>query len=259
MDEDNNNSGRNILREGIARDFNVEQRIIHLAKKLAEKLNKEIEKGNDDTAFMLALLLAAFKDFLDIVLDFVLIGLIPGVSFAIGLFLTSFLFFFMLGKGWFLKWKIKFWFWVLGLFVDGLPLFNALPINVLLVLYAWRLTKKRAAKAKLKLKDLNNLTEKEINELNNDISLLETIAINTGKIQPYKNTTDRLRYLPNYVGNRHTPLQSPRFNLAENSKQKQHLKTKIATGISNLLDLRDNSLNHTQNINAPEKKTRFKN
>ncbi|MBA3733556.1 hypothetical protein H0W91_04275 [Patescibacteria group bacterium] len=174
MNDNYHYSGRSTLEERIVRDVVVERKIIHLARKLAEKLNVEIEKGNDDSAFMIALLLAAFKDFLDIVLDFLLIGLIPGVSFFIGLFLTSFLFFFMLGKGWFLKWKIKFWFWFLGLFIDGLPLFNALPINVLLVLYAWRLTKKRAKKATLKLKNISTLTESEINALNNDISLLES-------------------------------------------------------------------------------------
>jgi len=174
MDDNYRYSGRSTLKEKIIRDVVIERRIIHLAKKLAIKLNTEIEKGNDDAAFMIALLLAAFKDFLDIVLTFLMIGLIPGVSFFTGLFLTSFLFFFMLGKGWFLKWKIKLWFWILGLFVDGLPLVGALPMNVFLVLYAWRLTKKRAKKAKLKLKNLHELSERELNKLDNDISLLES-------------------------------------------------------------------------------------
>lgn len=147
--------------------------ISNSAKSLAKKLNEEIEKGNDTTGFLIALSLAVLKDFLDIILDILLIGEIPGVGFIPGLFLTSFLFFFMLGKGWFLKWKIKFWYWILGLFVDGLPLVNALPMNSLLVLYAWRVTKKKASKAKLKLKNLENLSEKEIRELDEDISLLE--------------------------------------------------------------------------------------
>lgn len=165
----------------IDKGYSIRQRVVHQAKELAEKLNTEIEKGNDNGAFMIALLLAAAKDFLDILLDLLLIGLIPGVGFLVGLFLTSFLFFFMLGKGWFLKWKIRFWFWILGFFVDGLPGFNALPINTLLVLYAWRLTKKRAKQGKLKLKNLSNLTEKEINELNNDISLLEEADVRVDK------------------------------------------------------------------------------
>jgi len=167
--------------EEIYKGISIRQRVIQQAKKLAEKLNIEIAKGNDTGAFMIALLLAAFKDFLDIVLTLLLIGLIPGVNLIVGLFLTSFLFFFMLGKGFLLKWKIRFWFWVLGLFVDGLPLFSALPINTLLVLYAWRLAKKRAKRGKLKLKNLSNLTENEINALNDDISLLETVGVGTGE------------------------------------------------------------------------------
>ncbi len=161
------------IRGGIIYDVNLKKKIVSGAKSLAEKLNEEIAKGNDTSAFMIAMILALFKDFMDIVLDLLLIGEIPGVNFATGLFLTSFLFFFMLGKGWFLKWKIKFWYWVLGLFVDGLPIVSLLPINTLLVLYAWRLTKKRKAKAEVKLKNLDNLTEREISMLNNDISLLE--------------------------------------------------------------------------------------
>ncbi|MFA5870526.1 MAG: hypothetical protein WC842_01385 [Candidatus Paceibacterota bacterium] len=152
----------------------IKRRVIEKARILAGKLNKEIEKGNDNAAFMIALTLAAVKDFLDIVLDILLIGLIPGVSFVVGLFLTSFLYFFMLGKGWFLKAKLKFYFWILGLFFDGLPGFNILPTNVLLVLYAWRVTKKRAEKSKIKMKNLNKLTEREIDALNNDIGLLDS-------------------------------------------------------------------------------------
>ena len=162
---------RIIVREGVGR------KIVSEAQKLAEKLNVEIEKGNDTGAFMIAILLAGFKDFMDIILTLMLIGLIPGVNFAVGLFLTSFLFFFMLGKGWFLKWRIRIWYWILGLFVDGLPgFFSALPISTLLVLYAWRLTKKRKDAAEIKLRDLGHLTMHEINRLNNDISLLEKAA-----------------------------------------------------------------------------------
>ncbi len=151
----------------------IEKKIISGAQELAQKLNTEIEKGNDTFAFMIALGLAAFKDFLDIILTATLLGLIPGVNFGIGLFLTSFLFFFMYGKGYFLKWRLRFWFWVLGLIFDGFPGLAAFPTNSLLVLYAWRLAKKRAAKAKIKLKDISNLTAQEISSLNNDISILE--------------------------------------------------------------------------------------
>lgn len=151
-------------------------KIISLAQGLAGKLNKEIEKGNDKTAFMIAVIIAAFKDFLDVMLTILLIGLIPGVNFAIGLFLTSFLFFFMLGKGWFLTMRLRIWYWILGLFIDGLPLFSTLPINTLLVLYAWRLVGKRKANAEITMKNLEHLTVQEINRLGNNISLLEKAA-----------------------------------------------------------------------------------
>lgn len=151
----------------------VQPMITNSARRLAEKLNTEIEKGNDTSAYMIALTLAICKDFSDFLLTLLAVGLIPGVNFCIGLFLTSFLFFFLLRKGWFLKTRIKFWYWVLGLFVDGLPAVSALPMNTLLVIYAWRLAKKRAGRAKEKMADLYNLTGREIDELNNDISLLE--------------------------------------------------------------------------------------
>ncbi|MEX2010416.1 MAG: hypothetical protein WD874_01265 [Parcubacteria group bacterium] len=151
----------------------IQEKTIDAARELAGKLNREIAKGNDTQAFMLAMILASFKDFLDIILTFTLIGLIPGVNFTLGLFLTSFLFFFMLGKGWFLKLRIKIWFWVLGLLVDGLPAFSVLPMNTLLVAYAWRLAKKRGVTAQEKLHNLENLSTREVQRLNEDISLLE--------------------------------------------------------------------------------------
>ena len=110
MDDNYSYPGRNTLSQKIIRSVAVEQRVINQARNLAGKLNKEIEKGNDNTAFLIALSLAALKDFLDIILTVSLIGLIPGVNFFLGLFLTSFLFFFMLSKGWFLKLRLKIWF-----------------------------------------------------------------------------------------------------------------------------------------------------
>ncbi len=186
------NPDRRLIKEGVLHDLNLEQRVVSAAKSLAGKLNEEIAKGNDDIAFMIALLLAAFKDFLDIILAFLLIGEIPGVSFFIGLFLTSFLFFFMLGKGWFLKWKIKLWFWILGLIVDGFPVVSVFPMNVMLVLYAWRLAKKRAEKGKLKLKNLEGLTVHEINALNNDISLLEASDADIIAATKYSTQADKV-------------------------------------------------------------------
>jgi hypothetical protein len=189
MDGNNDNSVKNILRQGIDTDLGLEKKVVSLANSLAKKLNKEIEKGNDTSAFMIALLLAAFKDFMDIVLAVLLVGEIPGVNFLVGLFLTTFLFFFMLGKGWFLKWKIKFWFWVLGLIVDGLPVIGVLPMNVLLVLYAWRLARKRKKRAEAKMEQLPQMTTLQINELEADISLLES----TEYVEGFEKTPNRKR------------------------------------------------------------------
>lgn len=148
-------------------------KIIDAAKKLAVKLNEEIEKGNDTVAFMTALFIAAAKDSIDWILSLAAVGLIPGVGFTISVFVSAFLFFFMLGKGWFLSLRLKFWYWVLGLFVEGLPVFNLLPINSLLVLYAWRLTKKRAEESSIKLNHLNQMTRRQIRRLNQSIDVIE--------------------------------------------------------------------------------------
>ncbi|MCF7865582.1 MAG: hypothetical protein K9M11_03700 [Candidatus Pacebacteria bacterium] len=148
-------------------------KIIEGARRLAERLNKEIEKGNDTGPFLVALGVAVLKDTMDIVLSFAVVGLVPGVGWAISLFVTTFLFFFMLGKGWFLSTRLRIWFWVLGFFVDGLPVFGDLPISSILVIYAWHLTKKKAEESSVKLKNLNRLTRRDMKRLNQTIHTLE--------------------------------------------------------------------------------------
>jgi len=167
----------------------LEQAIAAAGKKLAQKLNKEIDKGNDTFSFTIAITLACLKDFLDIVLSFLLIGLIPGVNMLVGLFLTTFLYVFMLRKGWFLKTRIRIMYWVLGVFVDGLPGVSALPMNVLLVLYAWRLAIMRKRKAQEHLKVIHRKTLEEIVALEKDMSLLEknTISSLFTKSRPLNN------------------------------------------------------------------------
>ncbi|MDP2656534.1 MAG: hypothetical protein Q8P11_03140 [bacterium] len=191
MSDNYNRSRKESLIGRYIEDINLEQRIIGQARALADKLNREIEKGNDSMAFMVALVLAACKDVIDLVPGGLIgvISMIPVVGIAIaaallpvlkaittltGFFFTGFIFFFLLGKGWFLTTRIKIIFWGLGLFMDNLPLIGELPMNIFVVLYAWRLVKKRARNGELKLRNLNNLTEKEIVALNKDISLLES-------------------------------------------------------------------------------------
>jgi len=150
------------------------------AKRLAEKLNQEIERGNDFMAFTFALLLAGIKDTLDLGLTALLIGLFAFLGpftfiFEIpGIFLSAFLFAFLWGKGWFLKGRIKIIRWILALFIDNIPGIDAFPMNVFMVLYAWRIVKKRARAAEEKLEKIKELTEKEIEDFNKDLSLLDT-------------------------------------------------------------------------------------
>ena len=158
----------------------LEISLTEAAKSLAGKLNQEIERGNDFIAFMFALLLAAIKDTLDLGLTAFLIGLLPFLgpfSFLFevpGLFLSVFLTAFLWGKGWFIKTKIKIIWWTLGFFVDNLPGVDAIPMSTFSVLYAWRNIRKRAKAAEEKLEKIKELTEKEIEELDKDISLLDS-------------------------------------------------------------------------------------
>ncbi len=189
--------------------------MVSAAEGLAQKLNKEIEKGNATGAFMIAILLATFKDILDIylnALNITFVGVLSGVEFVVSLFLTSFLFFFMLSKGWFLKTRIKIWYWILSIFFEGLPGFSLLPISTLLVLYAWRLAKKRKANAEIKLENLDNLTAQEINSLNNDIGSLEDGVVNR---DTYKY---RGQYqINNTTENRTSPSRTDRTTQYQNS------------------------------------------
>lgn len=137
------------------------------------KLNKEIERGNDFMAFMIALSLAALKDILDLGLNIALVGLLPIVGQIPGFFLSVFLYLFLRGKGWFIKTKIKIMWWILGFFIDNLPVVNSLPMNTLAVLYAWRIVRKRASSAERKLEKIKELTEQEIENINNDISIID--------------------------------------------------------------------------------------
>lgn len=156
------------------RDFKAGRgKIIEASRRLAERLNSEIEKGNTTGPFLLALGIALIKDSLDIILTLAVVGLVPGLGWAISLSVTTFLFFFMLGKGWFLKTRVRIWFWILGFFVDGIPAFDMLPITSILVIYAWHLTKKRAKEADFKLRRLNSLTRRETRNLNQIIGTLE--------------------------------------------------------------------------------------
>src|SRR3989338_3387658 len=77
------------------------------------------------------------------------------------------------GKGWFMKTKVMLAWWGLGFFVDSLPLASLLPLTSISILYAWRHVKKRSRAAEKKLADLEKLTQNEIEDLDQDISILD--------------------------------------------------------------------------------------
>ncbi len=153
--------------------LNAKRELRDAARQLAEKLNEEIARGNEYTAFTIAALLAAAKDIIDFGLGAFLIGLIPIAGQLPGYFLSAFLTYFLWRKGWFLRTRIRVIWWSLGIFFDNLPAFNMLPINTLVVLYAWHIVRKRGDAARKKLNALHELTQEEISRLNNDISLLD--------------------------------------------------------------------------------------
>ncbi len=151
------------------------------ARRLVAKLNKEIEKGNDFAAFMVAIMLAMFKDFIDIVffalkafLTFTVFGIAMAlplviIAWTFGLFLSLFIFFFLKGKGWFLRTRVRIYYLIFACFIGTLPGFSALPLNTILVLYSWRLVKKRARKAEEKLKSVNRMTEQGLREAEREV------------------------------------------------------------------------------------------
>jgi len=155
-----------------------------LATKIAGKLNDEIASGHATTAFTVALLMAAAKDSMDLgyTTFAALIQGIPGVGqglavvlaplkVTIGVLLTLTLQYFLFRKGFLKKVRIRVYFWIFGFFFDNLPLFDALPIQSLMVLVAWRTVKKRAENAEEKLARLKRMTEMEKQELYRDLVL----------------------------------------------------------------------------------------
>ncbi len=145
-----------------AKNFD-ERGIIGAGKKLAEKLNKEIDQGHETGAFLIALLLATVKDVLDLVFLPTIIPPATGVEVVwkfVGLFLSATLFYFLWGKGWFLKSKIKIIWWILGLLIDSLPLLDIMPMNIFMVLMAWHTVHQSGKEAEAKKKELNQTTKK---------------------------------------------------------------------------------------------------
>ncbi|MEK7630752.1 MAG: hypothetical protein AAB417_01865 [Patescibacteria group bacterium] len=153
----------------------VEREVRELAKKIAAKLEKQIRDGNDIVAISILLFLAFLKDgLLDVGLDFLFgFGEIPIIGQLPGYAVSMILYYFMFGKGYFLKQRAKMnmraWLFVLGFIVDGLPLVNNLPGTTVTVIHTIRLLKKRARKAKADLAALNTSTKAQLESLQKEL------------------------------------------------------------------------------------------
>jgi hypothetical protein len=151
---------------------NENELVLEAAKRVAVKLNKLIEDGHDTTAFFIAIILASFKDCVDLGLDlFFLIGEIPILGQLPGLFISATLMYFLWGKGWLNKTKIKIIWWVFGLFFDNLPLLNDIPMTVFTVLIAWHVVRKKAGQAEEDLEKLSEKTQEELEEIERETEI----------------------------------------------------------------------------------------
>ncbi|MEK9166568.1 MAG: hypothetical protein AAB846_02435 [Patescibacteria group bacterium] len=137
---------------------------------IAEKLNKQIAEGHDVFAFSIAITLALTKDGVDVALDFLFgVGEIPILGQIPGYIISGILTNFLLGKGWLLKPKIRLTYYVLGLFVDNLPLANNLPLSALTILYAWHNVREQAKQSQGRLEELGRASEKRIKEIEKEL------------------------------------------------------------------------------------------
>lgn len=145
--------------------------VFKAAKRVARKLNKLIEDGQDTNTFLIAIILAGFKDCVDLGLNLFLIGLFPIIGQLLGLFISATLMYFLWGKGWFNTTKIKIIWWVFGLIFDNLPLLNTMPMTVFTVLMAWHVVRKKARKAKENLEKLNEKTIEELEKIEKETEI----------------------------------------------------------------------------------------
>ena len=160
--------------QGIALE-QLEKMADRIGEEIAYKLNKEIERGYANKAFTIALSMAIFLDCIEITMGFIktfllwLIGpgwlvilLLSAIEIALTVPLDVALYLFELKKGWFLKSRTRFWWWIWTLILPELPVFDLAPNNTLVLLYTWRNVKKRAAKAQKKKDALKKSTLQQL-------------------------------------------------------------------------------------------------
>lgn len=144
--------------------FSLQKSTSNAAAKVTGKLEEMIARGNDKTALFVVLALAALKDGgLDIILDFLFIGLLPIIGQIPGYFISAVLFALMWGKG-MLKGRI--FAWVLSFFVaDSLPFVEELPLTVTAVLFAWHGLVKKVREMEEQKKRIGKMSQEEIEQI----------------------------------------------------------------------------------------------
>jgi len=139
-----------------------ERLILDIAKRVADKLNKQIAMGHETFAFSIVIGVAVLKDLvLDPASDFApIVGQI-----VLSLPVSAFLMYFLWGKGYFNKQKGRIFWWLLGIFIDTTWLFNLIPITTVTVLMAWRTVHKKGIKAQVSLDKLHEKTLEELEKI----------------------------------------------------------------------------------------------
>ncbi len=123
---------------------------------LAAELRQDVDCSRDTHVFTIAMVLAAAKDASDLGLTLITAGGAPVLGTLFGWALVLLNWWFLTGNGWFKESQaqLRFLYWALGFFVDNLPLVSALPINTLIVLYAWSDIQQKAGISSKKLTEL---------------------------------------------------------------------------------------------------------
>ena len=113
-----------------------ESQIREAARKFADLLQEEIDRGHRFGAFVILLSFAAVVDFWEVVADFFLIG--PFIGWLVNNFCSFVLWYFMKKQGWWLqrkiggkinKYQLQITFWIISL-INGVPIIDILKAAV---------------------------------------------------------------------------------------------------------------------------------
>ena len=153
-----------------------EHEVREIANRIADHLQKEIDRGHRVTAFTILISLALLVDFWEVIGTITLLQIalnVAVIGFVIEALPPLILYFFMRQQGWFLqrkignvinKYELQIIFWLLS-FVDAIPVIEILPLQTFGVLKVWKKVKKNAAEAKVELAELQYTAAEEIERI----------------------------------------------------------------------------------------------